>query len=144
MARALRFQKVVKGFVESDGGGGKKCLEGYNRFAKQAAVGPWRPASRRHGFYLVRPLESREAASLRGPSNESALVIDYAASRRNHRANPERFITDYLVRIGEPRSVVFIGAAYLGLGRRRRFSNFFILDEIGPVASTRAGEGAAR
>lgn len=117
LPRLLGFQKFRKGFfTETD------AVEGYNRWVIQDPPRQaWTPTpdKERHGFYLV----TREGARQPG-----AVLLDYGASARNARANPERMIRDELVAVDRAAGV-YLGAAYLAVARGARvFSNYFVLE----------------
>lgn len=122
IARVLGFQKFVKCFFRTQQG---SKLEGCNLWVRPSSPkDEWVLAPRKpHGFYVVET-EWRESW---GPSQKSAVRIDYAASIRNHRLNPERLIIDYLVQPDPHDSDCFLGKAFLGVGGFTIFSNYFVL-----------------
>lgn len=136
VARLFGFERFIKGFDSTDDSLSHSVADGiigmgYNRFVAQRPDDAWCPKShRRHGYFLLRSPHSGEVEGLSGPSNEDSTVIDYSASRENHRLNPERCIRDYLVSVSGDGGPPFIGAAFVGWGRNRVFSNFFCLDSI--------------
>ena len=51
----------------------------------------------------------------------------------------ERSIRDYFVQVEPGSDDVLLGKAYLALGGRRLFSNFFVLHRRGPLVSRLPG-----
>ncbi len=129
ITRFLGIRKFMKAFFTTEHG-----AEGCNlRVFQSALAAPWVPRTR-HGkpdafaFYLV----SDQDEPRRLEANPRALVIDYAASPRNPVYHVERVIRDYLVQpeAGDPD--VLLGRAYLGIGRMRLASSFFVIARAGP------------
>jgi hypothetical protein len=122
VAKVLGFQKFVKCFFTVQG---SEFLEGCNLWVRPSSPrGEWVLAPKRpHGFYVV----FTEWNESWGPSQKNALRIDYAASSRNHRLNPERMIIDYLVQPDPADPDCFLGKAFLGTNRLNVFSNYFVL-----------------
>jgi hypothetical protein len=115
-ARAVRFQRFVKGFFRGAG-----SVEGYNLFCSQR---DWRRRGNRHGFYVVQPASGRR---------DGALVFDYRASERNRRLNPERLFRDFVVQPDPDNPDLLLGKAYLKVGPAVPTS-FFVLERDRPVA----------
>lgn len=122
LTRALGIERFVKCFFRSPG---DSALEGCNLWVRPYSRGNrWELMSRRpHGFYLVRT----EWEPSWGPSQKNSVMIDYAASARNFRLNPERLIDDYLVQPDPADPDLYLGKAFLGLGKVKVFSNYFVL-----------------
>jgi hypothetical protein len=114
-ARVMGIQKFVKGFFA-----GTRGAEGYN-----VAVSPrdwkrmhWRGRDIRHGFYLVAPGSGKHAGT---------VFLDYGASPRNARPNPERLLRDFLVHPDPDNPDLLLGRAYAAIGGLVPLS-FFILE----------------
>ncbi len=122
VAKALGFQKFVKCFFRVSPAG---SLEGCNLWVKPSSPrNEWVLAERKpHGFYVV----ETDWDESWGPSQKNAVRIDYAASLRNHPLNPERLIVDYLVQPDPEDPDCYLGKAFLGWGKLRIFSNYFVL-----------------
>lgn len=119
-AKAVRFQKFVKGFFRSpDTPSG--CAEGYNLFCSQR---DWRRRGRRHGFYRIEPATGKF---------EGALLFDYAASERNSSANPERLFRDFVVHPDPDNEDLLLGKAFLKIGPLVPTA-FFVLERDREVA----------
>lgn len=125
----LGLRKFTKAFFRADHGD-----EGCNiKIWQDGLDAPWRPRLLRNAvdtfaYYLVRQQDERT----RLPRNQGALVIDYAASPRNPPWHIERIIRDYLVRPVADEPDVMLGRAFLGVGRARVASTFFVLERGGP------------
>lgn len=122
IAKVLGFQKFVKCFFRTDVGA---TVEGCNLWVRRSSPeGEWVLAPKGpHGFYVV----DTEWDPSWGPSQKSALRIDYAASARNHRLNPERLIIDYLIQPDPDDPECYLGKAFLGALGLKVFSNYFVL-----------------
>jgi hypothetical protein len=120
--KAAGIERFVKCFFELEG---SVEVEGCNLWVRPFGAGRnWELANRPpHGFYVVRT----EWQPSWGPSQKNAVMIDYAASLRNHRLNPERLIDDYLVQPDPDDPHVYLGKAFIGLGGLKVFSNYFVL-----------------
>ncbi|MER3453950.1 MAG: hypothetical protein C4318_02165 [Acidimicrobiia bacterium] len=125
VAKVLGFQKFVKCFFTTEAGG---QLEGCNLWVSPfSPEGEWILQKRKpHGFYVVKT----EWDPVWGPSQKNALRIDYAASVRNHRLNPERAIIDYLVQPDPENPDCFLGKAFLGSDRLKVFFSYFVLARL--------------
>jgi hypothetical protein len=125
----LRIRKFIKGFAETE----DHRHVGYNTPARQDGLSHgWsaRPDDehpKRFAFYRVLPVdpEGRDNRYLH------ALLLDYGQGN-NPPSDPSRFIRDYLVRLEEGTDELLLGKAYLALGRARIYSNFFLLQRLGP------------
>ena len=133
-AKALGFQKFLKGFFVDDGG----KLAGYNLFVEDARGGiaaPWVAKKgggpkNRHGFYDVEPVKG-------GRYNDfpNAVLLNYG-SGRNSAFNPEARIRDFLVQVDPNNNDLFLGKAFIDLGLTRAFSNFFLLERFGSAPAS--------
>ena len=120
----LGLKKFIKAFFRDAHGD-----EGCNiKVFQNALEAEWKPRTRRgkidaFAFYLVRPQDDRTRIAL----NPRALLIDYGASPRNPPYHVERTIRDYVVQpdAGEPD--LMLGRAYVGVGRLRVASSFFVI-----------------
>jgi hypothetical protein len=127
--RYLGLKKFIKAFFRAEHGD-----EGCNiKVFQDAITEPWRPRTRRgkidaFAFYLVRP----QSARTRLARNGSALLIDYGASSRNPIYHVERTILDYLVQPFAEDPDVMLGRAFVGFGRMRMASSFFVLHRDAP------------
>lgn len=114
-AKALGIQKFVKGFFRGPDG-----AEGYNVWASQRDWRRWqwrgRPA--RHGWYTVAPGVGRFVGT---------VLLDYGASRRNRKPNPERLLRDTLVHPDPEDRDLLLGLAYVKAGGLVPVS-FFVLE----------------
>lgn len=129
-ARALGFQKFIKGFFQD-----AKGLAGYNLFVEAPRGGPTQPwipkngggPTTRHGYYdVVQP-------GGRYGDFPNAVLLDYG-SGRNSALNPESRIRDFLVQIDPDNPDLYLGKAFLDLfGVGRVFSNFFVLERLQPA-----------
>jgi hypothetical protein len=129
--RYIGIRKFIKAFFRAEYG-----EEGCNvRVAQNPLGSPWL-VQRRNGkpnafaFYLV----SAQTPSARLARNPNALLIDYAGSPRNPAYHVERIIRDYLVRPDPSEPDVLLGRAFVGFGRLRFASSFFVLERLGPFA----------
>ena len=130
-AKVLGFQKFIKGFFTDEAG----KLAGYNLFVEDARAGlsaPWVPKKgggpeNRHGFYDVEPVRPGRYGDF-----PHAVLLNYG-SGRNSALNPEARIRDFLVQVDPGNNDLFLGKAFLDLGLTRAFSNFFLLERIGPA-----------
>lgn len=127
----LGLKKFIKAFFRAEHGD-----EGCNVKVRQNAFAePWIPR-RRHGhddafaFYLVRT----QSAGTRIARNPGALLIDYAASSRNPAYHIERTIRDYIVQPFSDDADVMLGRAFVGIGRMRVASSFFVIERAEPFA----------
>ncbi len=121
VAKVLGFQKFIKCFFRLEDG---DELEGCNLWVAQSGEQAWVPRDRRpHGFYVVQT----EWEPGWGPSQKNSLKINYAASPRNHRLNPERLIADYIVQPDPAEPDCLLGKAFLGFRGAYVFSNYFVL-----------------
>ncbi len=130
MPRLLGIQKFIKGFYKLDG----RC-EGYNMPVKQNGLaGPWihqpsAEAPKRYAFYTVTAVDPSSADHL----YPQALLIDYGSHPLNPRSGPERLLRDYLVQPDPSNPDLMLGKAYLALGGKRLFSNFFVIERLRPT-----------
>jgi hypothetical protein len=126
----LGIRKFVKGFFRA--GSGEHY--GYNTPARQDGLDhSWSPRPddehpKRFGFYLVAPAdpEGRDNRYLH------ALLLDYGRGG-NPASDVSRLIRDYLVRPEPGSDDLLLGKAYLALGPARLYSNFFVLQRLGPA-----------
>lgn len=125
----LGLKKFVKAFFQAEHGDeGCNIKVFQNDFAE-----PWKPRTR-HGridafaFYLVRPQDART----RLEQSPRALLIDYGASPRNPIYHVERTIRDYLVQPSPDEPDVMLGRAFVGIGRARFASSFFVVQRGAP------------
>jgi hypothetical protein len=125
------IRKFIKGFFRTESGD----HYGYNTPARQDGLGrPWsaRPDDehpKRFGFYLV----ARVDPEARDNRYLHALLLDYGRGG-NPAADVSRLIRDYLVRIERGSDDLLLGKAYLSLGPARAYSNFFLLQRLGPAS----------
>ena len=82
----------------------------------------------RHGFYDVVPV----LPDSRYDEFPQAVLLDYG-SGRNHPADPEGRIRDYLVQVDPENPTLFLGKAYIDLWYGSVYSNFFILERFRPA-----------
>jgi hypothetical protein len=127
---ALGIRKFIKGFFRSESGE----HHGYNTPARQDGLDqswsarPDEEHPKRFGFYRVAPVnpEARDNRYLH------ALLLDYGRGE-NPRFDVSRIIRDYLVRPEPGSDELLLGKAYLCLGPARLYSNFFVLQRLGPA-----------
>ncbi len=128
--QVLGIRKFIKGFFLQD-----QCIEGYNIPVAQNGLNEqWiaRPNSahpRRYAFYTVTRVDS----SSKDNYYPRALLLNYGASRRNPPFGLERLLRDYLVQVDALNPDLLLGKAYLALGPWRLFSNFFVIERLGPT-----------
>jgi hypothetical protein len=125
------IRKFIKGFFRTDA----DRHFGYNTPARQdgldhgwsARPAPDRP--KRFAFYRVTPVDAE------GRDNRylHALLLDYGRGG-NATLDVSRIIRDFLVRVEPGSDELLLGKAYLAVGPARLFSNFFLLQRLGPVA----------
>ena len=141
--RLLRLRKFIKAFFRDERGD-----EGCNiKVAQNDLTQPWLPRLRGgrlqpFAFYTVHAQDERT----RLKANPNALVIDYAATPRNPRYHIERLILDYVVQPFDDPDVL-LGRAYVGVGRARMASSFFVIGRSDKLPSDlltrgRAGEAS--
>lgn len=123
-ARALGFQKFIKGFFRDSQG-----FAGYNLFVDNPRGGTERPwtqkrGSKRHGFYDVLAVQGGRYGDF-----PQAVLLNYG-SGRNSPLNPESRIRDFLVQVDPSNPDLYLGKAFLDLGVTRVFSNFFVLERL--------------
>jgi hypothetical protein len=132
----LGIRKFIKGFYRTEDDG----HFGYNTPARQDGLDhAWSPRPsidhpKRFAFYEVTPVDpaSRDNRYLH------ALLLDY--SRGGNRAvDVSRVIRDFLVRVEPGSDELLLGKAYLALGPARLFSNFFLLQRLGPATDPPTG-----
>jgi hypothetical protein len=127
--RYLGLKKFIKTFFRAQYGD-----EGCNiKVFQNAFTEAWTPRMRQgkvdaFAFYLVRPQDT----PTRLERNPRALLIDYAASPRNPVYHVERTIRDYLVRPVPDDPDVMLGRAFVGIGRVRVVSSFFLIQRGAP------------
>jgi hypothetical protein len=127
----LGIRKFIKGFF----GTGDDRRFGYNTPTRQDGLDHgWSPRPsasepRRFAFFSVIPVdpEGRDNRYLH------ALLLDYGRGS-NRIADVSRIIRDFLVRVEPGSDELLLGKAYLALGPARVFSNFFLLQRLGPAA----------
>lgn len=124
-ARALRIEKFVKGFFRAPDA---PDVEGYNVWCSQR---DWRRRRRngrdlRHGFYVCRPASGHR---------KGCLLLDYGASSRNRRVNPERLLRDFLVHPDPDDRNLLLGKAYVAVGRLVPVSFFLLQRDRAPDQS---------
>ena len=127
----LGIRKFIKGFFRTVD---DRCF-GYNTPARQDGLDhDWSPRPsgddpKRFAFYQVTPVdpEGRDNRYLH------ALLLDYGRGG-NPASDVSRFIRDFLVRVEPGSDELLLGKAYLALGPARLFSNFFLLQRLGPAA----------
>jgi len=123
LTTVLGFRKFKKGFFE-DGDN----VHGYNVKIKQSGlIDPWedvvkKGSSVKHGWYDVYPVRTDEVDNL----YPNALLLNYA-SDRNPKADPSRFLRDYLVQVDPDDPDLYLGKAYVAVGSKRIFVSYFIL-----------------
>ncbi len=121
----LGFRKFKKGFFQ-DG----DQFRGYNVKVKQnGLIDPWIDLEKggvsvKHGWYDVYPVKSEEKDNL----YPNALMLNYS-SERNPKADPSRFLRDYLVQVDPKNPNLLLGKAYVALGPKRVFVSYFILEK---------------
>jgi hypothetical protein len=126
----LGIRKFIKGFFRT----GDHLAFGYNTPARQDGLDhgwsarPSRDHPKRFGFYRVTPVdpEARDNRYLH------ALLLDYSRGG-NPASDVSRVIRDFLVRVEPGSDELLLGKAYLALGPARLFSNFFLLQRLGPA-----------
>ncbi len=129
--RYLGLQKFVKAFFRAEHGD-----EGCSIKVFQNPFGdPWKPRTRQgrldaFAFALVRPQDART----RLERNPRALLIDHGASPRNPLHHLERTIRGYLVQPSADEPDVMLGRAFVGIGRARFASSFFVIQRGAPFA----------
>jgi len=122
-ASLLGIRKFKKGFYHADG----KPF-GYNIPVKQNGLnGPWicKPSDenpKRFGFYSV----SRPGDSSLSDKEPNALVLNYADG--DNSLFEGAFLRDFLVRPYPRNPDIYLGKAYIALGPKLVFSNFFVLE----------------
>jgi hypothetical protein len=128
-AKLAGIQKFKKGFF-SKLDGDRKTFWGYNVPVIQDGLHrAWtnkhgETAPKRFGFFEVLP-GSTEAA-LRHPN---ALLHDYGRGG-NPFYDGTRFLRDYVVQVDPDNEDLYLGRAYLSIGRFVVPSNFFLLDRL--------------
>jgi len=127
----LGIRKFIKGFFRT----GDDRHFGYNTPARQDGLDhawsarPDEDHPKRFGFYRVAPVD----AEGRHYRYLHALVRGYGQGG-NTAYDVSRIIRDFLVRVEPGSDELLLGKAYLALGPARVFSNFFLLQRLGPVA----------
>ena len=125
--RVLGLRKFIKAFFR-----GRNGEEGCNVKVEQNQLSePWIPRLRNGGieafaFYLV----GSQTSPTRLDRNPNALLIDYAASPRNPAWHVERLIRDYVVQPFADNPDLMIGRAFLGIGRARFASSYFVIERL--------------
>lgn len=127
----LGIRKFIKGFFRTESGE----HYGYNTPARQDGLGQrWsaRPDDehpKRFGFYSV----ARVEPEARDNRYLHALLLDYSRGG-NPASDVSRVIRDYLVRAETGSDDLLLGKAYVALGPARLYSNFFLLQRLGPAS----------
>ena len=127
----LGIRKFIKGFFRT----ADDRHFGYNTPARQDGLDhdwsprPSRDDPKRFAFYRMTPVdpEGRDNRYLH------ALLLDYNGGG-NGTLDVSRVIRDFLVRVEPGSDELLLGKAYLALGPARLFSNFFLLQRLGPAA----------
>ncbi len=125
----IGIRKFKKGFYK-DG----DAVRGYNVKVQQSGglLDPWvdivkKDESVKHGWYDVYPVRSEEV------DNEypDSVLLNYAAEK-NPKADPSRFLRDYLVQVDPDNENLFLGKAFVALGSKRVFVSYFVLERENP------------
>lgn len=132
----LGIRRFIKAFDRRDDGSVFGCNTPVRQRPPSAAWTPLPSAEhpRRYAFFEVRDVDPAD----RDNAYLHALLLDYSAGARRPSGPTgavERLIRDYLVRIDPGSDDVLLGKAYLALGHRRVFSNFFVLVRRGPLTA---------
>ncbi len=125
----IGIRKFKKGFYR-DG----DAVRGYNVKVEQGGglLDPWvdivkKGDSVKHGWYDVYPVRPEEVDD----EYPDSVLLNYA-SERNPRADPSRFLRDYLVQVNPDDQDLLLGKAYVALGSKRVFVSFFVLERENP------------
>ncbi len=129
LTNLLGFRKFKKGFY-ADG----DLLKGYNVKVEQGGlIDPWvdqvkNGDSVKHGWYDVLPVKA-DATDNEYPD---AVLLNYGSSDKNPKADPSRFLRDYLVQVDPDNDDLYLGKAYVALGTKRVFVSYFVLERENP------------
>lgn len=126
----IGIRKFKKGFYK-DG----DLAKGYNVKIKQngGLLDPWEDVikkgeSAKHGFYNVEPVTESDKDNL----YPNSLLLNYGSSDRNPKADPSKFLRDYLVQVDTDNDDLYLGKAYVALGPKRVFVSYFVIERSNP------------
>ncbi len=126
----IGIRKFKKGFYKEG-----DALKGYNVKIKQKGglLDEWEDIvkdgqSAKHGYYDVMPVTDAEKDNL----YPNSLLLNYGASDRNPKADPSRFLRDYLVQVDADNDDLYLGKAFVALGPKRVFVSYFVLERSNP------------
>jgi hypothetical protein len=109
----LGIKRFIKGMFLGDG------VEGYNIPVKgKWTRKPSEDSPKRFGFYRVVEDDGRHPGS---------ILLDYGASPRNARWQPERLLRDYVKDLGDG---VLLGRAYLAFGPEYVPVSWFVIEKL--------------
>lgn len=133
-SRLLGIRKFKKGFFR---GASTQPHELYGYNTPVAQNGTFDPhmalpnelTPKKFGYYLVTP--ERQP----GPDDlyPHALLLDYGRGVGNPPWEPSRVLRDYIVQVDPENHDLFLGKAYLALGRRRVFAGHFVLERYNQI-----------
>ncbi len=123
----LGFRKFKKGFLsDPEPKTATDRISGYNlKVIQNGIIDEWiDTGAPRYAFYEVYPARD-DSVDNKYPNS---VLINYGASDKNPVYDPARFLRDYLVQIYPDNNDLFLGKAYVALGRARIFVSFFVLE----------------
>ncbi len=130
-AHYLRIEKFKKGFYRDETTPPGE-LYGYNVLVYSDGIDkphrafPSEVNPIRHGYFLVRPVREDDPGELK--IYRHALLLDYSRGPRNPIWYPGNLLRDLIVQVNPENPRLLLGRAYISLGNKPFFSNFFVLE----------------
>ncbi len=123
----LGFRKFKKGFIANrEIKSPTERIEGYNlKVVQNGIIDDWiDTGAPRYAFYEVYPAKDDPVDN----KYPNSILINYGASNKNPVYDPAKFLRDYLVQVYPDNKDLFLGKAYVALGKARIFVSYFVLE----------------
>ncbi|MCX7944342.1 MAG: hypothetical protein N2746_07540 [Deltaproteobacteria bacterium] len=123
----LGFRKFKKGFFsEIEPKSPTDRIKGYNlKVIQNGIIDDWiDTGAPRYAFYEVYPAKDDPIDN----KYQNAILINYGLSDKNPKYDPSRVLRDYLVQVYPDNKDLFLGKAYVAIGKARIFVSYFVLE----------------